>query len=188
MKLIELLNKRANGEIKEGTKFKFDGLFYTIDDIPMHKDEFKDIFCFDFNVLNEEVEIIEEKPQGRWKPDFKEKYCYIDSSGKVNYHAWDDDDIDKLLYLTKNIFKTEEEAKEYLKYKTALLEAEKPFVKNEINCKLMFSTIDRIALISENYDVMSQGSIYLGQDEDVAQAFLDKWYKQILKYEFGIEE
>jgi hypothetical protein len=31
-----------------------------------------------------------------------------------------------------------------------------------------------------------QGITYLGQDKEVAQAFIDKWKEQILKYEFNM--
>ena len=180
MKIIELLNKIANGEIKKGTKLKF------ANDT--------EIYCFegqtmtiDVNELNTEVEIIEEKPQGRWKPK-AEFYWYINNYGEVHRYTWVDDDADNFLYLFKNVFKTKEEAKEYLKYKIALLKAEKPFVYGEFNFAIECDASVKKPYLGWNTRIMSQGQIYLGQDKDVAQAFVDKWYKQILKYEFGIEE
>lgn len=176
MKLIELLNKIANGEIKEETKCIKDGK------IDVYTKEY-------YTMLNEEVEIIEEKQQeGRWKPKEGEDYWHISAYGQPQISPWKKWRATEFLGLTKNVFKTEQEAKEYLKYKTALLEAEKPFVKNEMNYKLTFSTINRKLYLNGNYDDMSQGSVYLGTDINVAQAFIDKWCKQILKYEFSIEE
>lgn len=179
MKIIDLLNKIANGEIKEGTKLKF------ANDT--------EICCFegqtmtiDVNELNTEVEIIEEKSQGRWKPKEGEYYWYINTYRETHKGVWLDDNTDNWRYTTKNVFKTEQEAKEYLEYKIALLEAEKPFVEEEENyfIKLKEGNIEVVYAWVSRF----AGVIFLGQDKDVAQAFVDKWYEQILKYEFGIEE
>lgn len=53
----------------------------------------------------------QEEPERRWKPEFHDKYYYIDSAGVVNVGYWDDSKIDKIRYALGNIFKTEEEAK-----------------------------------------------------------------------------
>lgn len=180
MKLIELLNKIANGEIKEGTKFKF--VKY-----PQVYGVGIDYFVFGTANLNEEVEIIEEKQQGRWKPKVGERYWYISGEG-VFLSIWHNHPVDNRCYLSKNVFKTEQEAKNCYAYKTALLEAEKPFEKNERNWFIKYYSDGKKMELGWNDDVIYQGMIYLGQDKDVAQAFVDKWYKQILKYEFGIGE
>lgn len=180
MKIIDLLNKIANGEIKEGTKLKFanDTEFCCFEGQTM---------TIDVNELNTEVEIIEEKQQGRWKPK-KEKYWYINNCGEVHCNTWVDDDIDNFLYLFKDVFKTKQEAEEYLEYKTALLEAEKPFEYGEYNYFISVDIERKTLYLDFLSTTMDQGTIYLGTSEDVAQAFVDKWKKQILKYEFGIEE
>lgn len=185
MKLIDLLNKIANGEVKEGTKFRFVG-----------EEEIEEIYCvgvrdlcFNMGFLNEEVEIIEEKQQGRWKP--KEEgaaYFSINDWGVIFQTHYNNAPKDWFRILNKNVFKTDSEAKEYLEYKTALLEAEKPFERNKINWFIKYNYLDKALEMTWNDLTWYQGTIYLGQDKDVAQAFVDKWGKQILKYEFGIEE
>ena len=176
MKLIDLLNKIANGEIKEGTKCIKDGK------IDVYTKEY-------YTMLNEEVEIIEEKQQqGRWKPRKGGHYWSIDTIGCYDNDEWVDDDADNWRYATKNVFKTKQDAEEYFEYKTALLEAEKPFVYGEFNFAIECDASAKKPYLGWCTRIMSQGQIYLGQDQDVARAFVDKWYKQILKYEFGIEE
>ena len=181
MRIIDLLNKIANGEIKKGAKLKF------ANDIGIYCYEGQTM-TIDVNDLNTEVEIIEEKKQGRWKPDFDEEYWYIYNSGEVDCYTWVDDNVDNFLYLTKNVFKTKQEAQEYLAYKTALLEAEKPFEYGIDNYYIyhQWDTEDTVLRFTSFEQV--QGTVYLGNDFGIAQAFIDKWYKQILKYEFGIEE
>ena len=175
MKLIELLNKIANGEIKEGTKCIKDGK------IDVYTKEY-------YTMLNEEVEIIEEKQQGRWKPKYGEQYWYVDYNGKVSSDPWFNDEYDKVCSLFKNVFETKQEAEGYLAYKTALLEAEKPFEYGIDNYYIyhQWDTEDTVLRFTSFEQV--QGTVYLGNDFGIAQAFIDKWYKQILKYEFGIEE
>lgn len=192
MKLIELLNKIVNGKIKEGTQLKDNSgdIFVFKNNRFVDKNDNFYIYAVvaDDEALNDEVEIIEEKQQGRWKPKEGEKYWYTDDEGDVSLSYYFEDRTDNWRYLTKNIFKTEQEAKEYLEYKTALLEAEKPFVEG-YDKENWFIVYDLPELkLSWSSSRRHQGVIYLGQDQDVAQAFVDKWYKQILKYEFGIEE
>ena len=180
MKLIDLLNKIANGEIKEDAKFRF------VDKEEIHYIGEGNI-CFNLGALNEKIEIIEDKSNGRWKPKEGEYYWYIDTYSCFENDEWIDDDADNWRYATKNVFKTKQDAEEYFEYKTALSQAEKPFVEGENNYKISFNKSLRKLSVLGNYEV-NQGTTYLGQDRDIAQAFLDKWYKQIMKYEFGIEE
>lgn len=66
MKLINLLNKIANGEIKEGTKLCDVGTFVFKNGRFVDENDNSYIYVVDDEVLNDEVEIIEE--QGRWEP------------------------------------------------------------------------------------------------------------------------
>ena len=74
MKIIDILNDYANGKIKEGFKFRYDNKDWVIEDDSIHSINrysnyadmgdyvyFED--CFDLSNLNDEVEIIEEKPE-----------------------------------------------------------------------------------------------------------------------------
>ena len=179
MKKIELLNAIVAGKITEGTQIKDD-----IGNIFIFKNgRFTEKYIVDDEVLNDEIEIIEEKQQqGRWEPKEGENYWYTDDCGEVYCYIYDTDCVSKFHYLTKNVFKTEKEAQEYLEYKIALLEAEKPFIKDKKNWFMKF--VGKQIVLSWTDIALYQGMIYLGQDEDVAQAFVDQWYKQIMKYEF----
>jgi hypothetical protein len=68
MKLIDVLNKIANGELKEGTKVKYGGVEYTYKKFDAEDDESKDLIsgssCSIFEdyfltILEDEVELIE---------------------------------------------------------------------------------------------------------------------------------
>lgn len=74
MKIIDILNDYANGKIKEGFKFRYDNKDWVIEDDSIHSINqymshdgmgdyvyFED--CFDLSNLNDEVEIIEERPE-----------------------------------------------------------------------------------------------------------------------------
>ena len=67
IKVIDLLNKIANGEEKP-KEFKYDGNTYTLraDDIYVDiktNDYFSEAIYYDLGNMNEEVEIIEEEPE-----------------------------------------------------------------------------------------------------------------------------
>lgn len=191
MKIIELLNAIVEGKITEGTQIKDNkgNIFVFKNNRFVDKNDNFYIFaaCVDDEVLNNEVEIIEEK-QGRWKPKERETYWYNDTYRETHRGVWLDDDADNWRYTTKNVFKTIQEAEEYFEYKTALLKAEKPFAYGVDNYYIWheWDTEDTVLRFT-NFE-QAQGTVYLGNDFGIAQAFLDKWYKQILKYEFGIEE
>jgi len=191
MKLVDLLNKIANGEIKEGVEFKHIGgeRIYKVDNGKITNNGFETLYVLGEKSLNEKIEIIEDKPKGRWKP--KEEgatYFSINDWGAIFQTHYNNAPKDWFRILNKNVFKTDSEAKEYLEYKTALSEAEKPFELGECNYSISFDIERKTLCLCFSSVIMEQGTIYLGTDEDVAQAFIDKWRKQILKYEFGIEE
>lgn len=50
----------------------------------------------------------------RFKPEYNEKYYFIDSIGCINHFTWIDDNYSKFLYSQRNCFRTREEAKQYL--------------------------------------------------------------------------
>lgn len=52
----------------------------------------------------------QEKPSRRWKPEFHDKYYYIDSTGVVCVAYWEDYEVDKIRYALGNCFKTYKEA------------------------------------------------------------------------------
>lgn len=129
-----------------------------------------------------------EKTKGWFKPQEGDIYWCVVDGRKITYHWWANDDIDNYLYESHNCFRSEEEAIEYRDYKKALKEAEKPFVSNVKNWHISYYIEDEKPRLDWNGNVKKQGVIYLGQDKEVAQAFIDKWKEQILKFEFNMWE
>lgn len=88
MKTIDILNDYANGKIKDGFKFRCGNGNWVIEDDSIHSINqymshdgmgdyvyFED--CFDLSNLNDEVEIIEEKPEHIEKLEELKQSCTI---------------------------------------------------------------------------------------------------------------
>lgn len=198
MKSHELVERINNGEIKDGTKIKVKNINddsayvphieYIGNSLKYLKGTYEDGDFVSNSVLfnkNFEFEIVEEH-KGWFKPKMGKGYFYITSSGIILSKDWNGNEIDNYLYEHHNCFRTKAEAQEYLDYKNALKEAEKPFVYDGFNYFIYYYNDD--LRISCNETCRTQGITYLGQDKDAVQAFIDKWKKQILKYEFDVWE
>lgn len=87
MKIIDIFNDYANGKIKDGFKFRCGNGNWVIEDDSIHSINqymshdgmgdyvyFED--CFDLSNLNEEVEIIEEKPESIEKLYTGDRYLF----------------------------------------------------------------------------------------------------------------
>ena len=86
MKVIDLLNKIENNEIKQGTKFKINGCVYIYNNGYISNDDTNktmETFYISQRLLNDEVEIIEEFTQIHYSfKVVKDKYGnIIDASG-----------------------------------------------------------------------------------------------------------
>lgn len=139
------------------------------------------------NKLDKELDK-ESEPKGWFKPEYDEMYYCINTSGQINCYRWDGGEFDLYHYNNHNCFRSKKEAQEYLDYTNALKEAEKPFIKGDYNYYFYY-TINREEIeLQPDYNCINQGSTYLGQDRDVAQAFVEKWKPQILKFEFDVWE
>lgn len=131
---------------------------------------------------------VAEKPKGWFKPQKEDTYWYIIEGEKVSYHYWANDNTDNYLYTIHNCFRSKEEAIEYRDYKKALKEAEKPFIIGKDNWRMYYSFSEKKICLDWNNSTRPQGTVFLGHDKEVAQAFIDKWKEQILKFEFNIWE
>lgn len=80
MTIIELLNKKANGE-ETPEKFKYDGLIFEENGFGEYEDEDEDNFTksinWDYSNLNDEIEIIEDLPDMRIE-DYPKKIEKLD--------------------------------------------------------------------------------------------------------------
>ena len=197
MKSDELVRMINNGEIKDGTKIEFrltrkePAYIYYRNKNLVYGEKSNGAGQFvDIGLLldsNFEFEIVEEH-KGWFKPKNGEWYWCINSCGVLNRDNWDGGEVDLYRYNRHNCFRTEEEAQEYLDYTNALKEAEKPFVYGKDNCCIEFDEGHNRLYVTEFSHIRNQGITYLGQDEAVAQAFIDKWKDCILKYEFDVWE
>lgn len=148
--------------------------------------------------FNEKIDKLEEEykreKSNKWIPKEDEMYYYVSMDYlNVDSNKWDNDRIDNTIIKYNKIFKTEEEAKEYADYLKAKKDYSYEFTKEEWEDK----EIDKYCIY---YDFNSKifyvdyikycgriGTIYFKTYEK-AQEFLDRYKKQILKFEFGIEE
>lgn len=188
---LELTAKIYAKEIENGTKIraiKENGdsvnLEFRAGKLNWEIGTFNTGFLFDKNVKFE----IEEKAKGWFKPKEGDRYYFVDAYNEIDYCYWNDDVIDDIRYENHNCFRSEEEAWEYLEYKKALREAEKPFVSDIRNWHICYCIGEEKLTLDWNNNIKKQGVTYLGQNKEVAQAFIDEWKDCILKYEFDVWE
>ena len=200
MKSDELVRRINNGEIKDGTKIEFrlnrkePAYIYYRNKNLVYGEKSNGAGQFvDIGLLldsNFEFEIVEEH-KGWFKPNDGDYYYCIDHDGIIRRKEWEDNALNYYHYNNHNCFRHREEAYECERYREALKEAEKPFKPGEYNFYMFLNrdTWDNggVELEYEKYGEI-QGVTFLGQDEEVAQAFIDKWKPQILKYEFDVWE
>ena len=147
--------------------------------------------------FNEKIEKLKEENEKEkirnWIPKEIEVYYYVDETMEIVCCTYHNDKIDNVIIKYYKIFKTEKEAQEYAKYLKARKEYSYEFSKeeweNEKICKYHifynFGCEEIFVDCAFRYKTMS--TIYF-KSKEKAQAFIDKYKKQILKFEFGIEE
>lgn len=193
MKSHELVERINNGEIKDGTRingYKNNRKVLTLywdGKALRYKEDDSYVLCNDLFFKEVEFEIVEEH-KGWFKPKCGEFYFVINAFGGISYSKWANSETDLYAYNHHNCFKTEAEAQEYLDYKNALEEAEKPFEVDGDNYYIVFDVEDNELGMDYSSFCKRQGTVYLGTDPEVAQAFIDKWHDEILKYEFDVWE
>lgn len=130
---------------------------------------------------------------GKWIPKEGEIYYFVDIVLNVDWNYFNNDDTDKTVFKHNKIFKTEEEAQEYADYLEARKEYSYEFSREEWES----DGIDKYSIYYDyDYNNVMIGlcntfrnlnQIYF-KTEEKAQEFIDKYKKQILKFEFDIEE
>lgn len=180
MKVIDLLNKIAKGEIKAGAKFKYKKhiLIYNNNYLNI---EGAGLYCFNNRNLNDEIEIMQ-KTKGRWKPVYLEKYYYIDN-GNISYTCWDNWDIDRTRYAIGNCFKTKEQA-EFAKQQAIYIQQYKDYLQEHEEEAINWEDIGKPKYcacydfenqknnICISYYCKKQGIIYTSRRESI-QEFID---------------
>ena len=145
------------------------------------------------NKIKELQEEYELEKSGKWIPDYGEKYYYLSSYFEVLEDTNFENIFSKGRIKYNKIFETRAEAQEYADYLKARKEYSYEFSKeeweNEKICKYHifynFGCEEIFVDCAFRYKTMS--TIYF-KSKEKAQEFIDKYKKQILKFEFGIEE
>ena len=137
---------------------------------------------------------MEKEKSSKWIPKENEVYYYVNMSYlNVDGNGWYNDRKDNTIIKYNKIFKTKEDAQEYAAYLKARKEYSYEFSREEWES----DGIDKYSIYYDyDYNNVMIGlcntfrnlnQIYF-KTEEKAQEFIDKYKKQILKFEFGIEE
>lgn len=145
-----------------------------------------------YKELGEEIERLKkEQSVGKWIPEHGESYYFIDIDLRVNCNWFDShEESDKDIIKYTKIFKEKEEAQEYADYLRAKHDyAHESTKENWEDYSTKFSIYLDYSLrefnIAKYMTYKHMGDIYFDSEEK-AQEFIDKYKKQILKFEFGI--
>ena len=149
-----------------------------------------------YDELGKEIEKMEKGSTGRWKPEEAKGYWFLDSFGGAigtnwinNFRAY----RDNWRYINNNVFKTKEEAQKYRNYILARAEHIYEFANEEWENEgikkycIYYDYEDKELIIENVYFTKKIGQLDF-KTEEQAQEFINKYEKQILKYEFNIEE
>lgn len=147
--------------------------------------------------FNEKIDKLKEEYKGekssKWIPEYGEEYHYLDGSLEVVCGTFFGKPYQNKVIKYNRIFKTAEQAHDYADYLKARKEYSYEFSKEEWEDE----GIDKYSIYYDyDYNNVMIGlcntfrnlnQIYF-KTEEKAQEFIDKYKKQILKFEFGIEE
>lgn len=146
--------------------------------------------------FDEKIEKLKREYKGKnekWIPKEGEIYYYLAMDFSVSSCVNLLDSIDRTRFKFSKIFKTKEEAQEYASYLKARKEYSYEFSReeweNDSICKyyIHYDFYYNNLLVSWVRNLGRVGVIHF-KTEAQAQAFIDKYKKQILKFEFDIEE
>lgn len=146
-----------------------------------------------YEKLGNEIKKIEELEKNKkWIPKEDEKYYYLDIIRNVYWRKNQNDLMDIRIIKSNKIFKTDQEARKYIDY----LNARDEYIYEFNNEELTHASINKYQIhyniISKNLQISLQiFNIYIYglifKTEEKAQEFINKYEKEILKYEFNIE-
>lgn len=142
--------------------------------------------------FNEKIKALKaEENQGDEFPQYKDTYYYIQSSGRIDWLPWVDDDIGLRQQGLGNVFRTIEQAEfavEKLKVEAELRKFSRPFEYGENNHIICVEkNINRLFTIGRLVDHY-QGAIYFESKGKAEEAIRSVGAERIEKYIFGVEE
>lgn len=131
-----------------------------------------------------------EVQQGEEFPQYKDTYYYIQSSGRVDWLPWVDDDIGLRQQGLGNVFRTIEQAEfavEKLKVEAELRKFSRPFDEDNNNYFIELSIFDKTLTVNDDECWYIQGVIYFESIEKVQQAIESVGEYRIKKYIYNLE-
>lgn len=141
--------------------------------------------------IQEELEELKNKEKCEWILEVGDEYYYYDKDIEtVERNIWYDDSTDHIRKANKVIFKTEEEAEEYADYISAKRRYTYNFTREEWKKENILKYYIYLYGngLKTDWLIKTQINSFYFKTEEMAQEFIDKYKKQILKYEFNIEE
>lgn len=129
----------------------------------------------------------------KWRPKEGERYYFVNYCGIVSWYEYDDYNTDNTIIKNiKNVFKTKEEAEKYLNYIKAKKEYSTEFTQEEWKdeglekCSLYYDYKHKMLKTEDLCYCRIATAAYFKKAK--LYEFIEKYEKQILKYEFEIEE
>ena len=147
----------------------------------------------EFNEKINKLEECKKEKSGKWMLRLGTEYYYLSESLVVMYDTFSDEPYQNELIKYNRIFKTAEQAHDYADYLKARKEYSYEFSREEwkdvsiLKHVIYLDTINQDIFIESTSIQYYMNSIYFKTRED-AEKFINKYKKQILKFEFNIEE
>lgn len=133
------------------------------------------------------AELKESKKEGKWKPEYKNKYWIRDDGGEIGFDVWDNHEIDIWRYNNLPIFPTKEECERYWHFMDTV--KEKSYEFSELDWR-----DDDIAKWVVEYDYLTNqlragdhryikhfGLVYFKNEEE-AKYIIDNFKDELMEY------
>ena len=143
--------------------------------------------------IAQELEELKNKKTDKWEPEDGEEYFYVNGVLDIDSSIYRNDEFDNLIIKNSKILETEEEAKDYANYLKVKNKYTHIFTREEWEDEnidkhyIMYNYKTEGLIIGYSYSKKSIGETYF-KTKEKAQEFINKYEKEILKYEFDIEE
>jgi len=144
-----------------------------------------------YKEMGEEIEKLKSNKKDKWIPEHDEKYYFLALDRSIDSYI-NNDEFDGNLMKYNKVFKTHEEVTAYRNYLNARDEYSYEFSNREWEHEcidkyyIYYSYYSEKLITDSEVSYRDMTKIYFKTQEQ-AQEFIDKYEKEILLYEFGIE-
>lgn len=121
-----------------------------------------------------------------WQPELFEKYYFVSHYGDVYHNHNNNDEQDRYIFTHRPVFKTETEAQDYKWFLNKVDEYKRPFEQEEDNHYFYYDYEENKIDNTCDQHCKSQGTIYLGDEENMNKFLAEVGEKRIKKYWFSI--